>query len=228
MPVVERINHLMPEPFDVLDIEVVRGADGRPASAVFRARALSFDRPYRVSDDGVDWYTEEWRPSVFRKSLAQDAERGRRLPLYYNHVTTRVDPHAIALGGVTEFHEYDDRLEFTARFVGLEHPDVSRIAALLDQRVLRGVSIGARVYSNRNADTRVRIRTAARLDEISLVMAPAFDDAHVLDDAQLVEDRNAPVATPALDRWAERLAPLGITRKEQADASSTEEVAASI
>ena len=218
MPVVERINHLMPEPFDVLDLDVVRGTDGRPSAAKFRARALSFDHPYRVTDDGVDWYTEEWRPSVFRKSLAQDAERGRRLPLYYNHVTTRIDPRAIALGGVTELHEFDDRLEFTARFVGLEHPDVSRIAALLDQRVLRGVSIGARIYSNRNADARVRIRTAARLDEISLVMSPAFDDAHVLDPDEVEIAASAVVATPALDRWAERLAPLGITRKEHADA----------
>ena len=217
MPVLERINHLLPEPFDVLDIDITRGVDGKPAAAVFRARAVTYDHPYRVSDDGVDFYTEEWRSSAFKKSIAQDVDRGRRLPLYYNHITTRVDPHAIALGGITKFHEFDDRLEFTARFVGLEHPDVSRIAALLDQRVLRGVSIGARVYSNRNEDRAVRVRTAARLDEISLVMNAAFDDATVLDDSPAPVAGRSALPTPALDRWAERLAPLGITRKEISD-----------
>ena len=219
MPVLERVNHLMSDPIDVVDIDIMRSAvDNRPVTAMFRARALTYDKPYRVTDDGVEFYTEEWRPSVFRKSLAQDIERGRRLPLFYNHVTQRVDRNALAIGAVTEFHDNDDALEFTARFVGLDTPDVSRIAALLDQRVIRGVSIGARVYSNRNADQRVRVRTAARLDEISLVMTPAFDDATVLDDfAPPPAGRSAPPSTPALDRWADRLAAVGITRKEHSD-----------
>lgn len=219
MPVLERINHLLPEPVEVLDMDITRGADGRAASAVFRARALTYNHPYRVTDDGIDFYTEEWRPTVFRKSIQQDVDRGRRLPLYYNHVTSRVDPRAIALGGVTKFHDLDDHLEFTARFVGLEHPDVSRVAGLLEQRVLRGVSIGARVYSNRNEDKSVRVRTAARLDEISLVMSPAFEDATILDDlSEPAAGRTAPpVSTPVLDRWADRLVELGITRKEMTD-----------
>lgn len=214
MPVLERVNHLISDPIDLVDIDIVRGTNGRPTTTVFRARAVTYDKPYRVSDDGIDFYTEEWRPTSFRKSIAQDAERGRRLPLFYNHVTQRVDRNALAIGAVTEFHDNDEALEFTARFVGMEHPDVSRVASLLDQHVIRGVSIGARVYSNRNADQRVRVRTAARLDEISLVMTPAFDDAQVLDDATPVEARSAPVPTPNLDRWADRLAAVGITRKE--------------
>lgn len=214
MPVLERVNHLISDPINVLDIDIVRGADGRATTTVFRARALTYNKPYRVTDDGYDFYTEEWRPSVFRKSIAQDIARARRVPLYYNHVTQRVDRTALPLGAITEFHDNDEALEFTARFVGLDTPDVSRVAGLLDQRVIRGVSVGARVYSNRNADQAVRVRTAARLDEISLVMTPAFDDAQVLDDATPVESRSAAVPTPVLDAWADRLAAVGITRKE--------------
>lgn len=207
MPVIETINHALSEPFELVDIQIARSADGRTTGTEFRARALTYDRKYRVSDNGMDWYTEVWKPSAFKKSIAQDVDRGRKVPLHWNH-----DAGQIPLGHITEWDNNINELTFTARFAGLGDPTVARVAELVENGVIRGVSIGARVYENERAakGSVERVRTSARIDEISLVMSPGLEDALVgvsagdgEEGARSDHDR---VGHPRLDHWTEQLA----------------------
>src|SRR5262245_59852420 len=70
---------------------------------VLEGIALRWDRKYRVSDDGVNFYVEGWRRRAFEKGMRATG----------NVHEVRVDHHDVRVGRVS-FNESSEGLIFTA------------------------------------------------------------------------------------------------------------------
>jgi HK97 family phage prohead protease len=175
-------------PLEVLDVTRA-GAEGDGRTLV--ARALTYNRPEPVSDDGGKTvYVEEWRPGVFAKSLRL---RGARLPLLTNH-----DRRVLPVGGVHTWEDSPSALGFTARLA--DTTGGRDVLELVDMGVLRGVSVGAEPITSLRTPTGVA-RIEAKLLEISLTAFPQLAGAEVLAVRHeiLDDDPDVPAPTPLLD-----------------------------
>lgn len=187
---------------DITDVTIERRPEGR----TLICRALTYGRPYSVTDDGARFYTEVWRAGVFAKSIAQRGPR-ERIPLMTLHERRR-----LPIGAVLDVQ--DNAKDFIFRSKVSDTRDGDEALTLIEDGVLTGVSVGAHILANRAITGGVE-RVEAALHEISLAPASMsqFPDAGVLavrafmlpeDEPLLMPD----VLTPSLDEARTRLAAL--------------------
>lgn len=130
--------------------------------------ALSWNRPYRVSDDGgKNFYTEGWRPGAFRRGLEATG----------NTHELRVDHQDIRVGRV-EFSEAEAGLVFTA--TADTTPTGDRAVEKAKDGRFRDVSLRYTSNDQRHAGG-VIWRTSAVARELSLIetIVPQYDDARI-------------------------------------------------
>lgn len=129
-------------------------------------RALSYDRPYRVSDDGgQNYYDEGWRAGAVAQSMA--AARNV-FELRALHRDVRV--------GLVSFEDSTSDLRFRATIDGSEDGDA--LLAEVEANGLPGVSLGFRPRSQR-PEHGVLWRLRAVVRELSVTDAAQYPDASV-------------------------------------------------
>lgn len=136
---------------------------------VLEGTAVTYGKPYRVSDDGgATYYREEWEPGAFTSSIV--ASRNF-FELRRSHADERL--------GIVSFADEDERLSFTAT---LDDSDEGE-AALEEYATgrLRGVSLRFRPRRHAPPDERgVLVRLRADIRELSLTNSGQYTDAKVL------------------------------------------------
>lgn len=138
-----------------------------------------------VGDDGtftgygsvfgvVDDYNEVVAPGAFAESLADLAEKGRKLPVLWQH-----DSRA-PLGTYDEVEEDETGLRVKGRLLVDGIGQAREAHVLLKAGAVTGLSIGYWVRES-SLDEKTKIRTLEKLDlvEVSLVTFPANDEARV-------------------------------------------------
>lgn len=149
------------------DVEL-SGADGRTVIA----RMMYWDRPNRVTDDGINFYDEVWRKGVFASSIRRAEKSGKRWPLLIVH-----QDRLLPVGAATAVHERTDGPYFMGKVSKTQAGD--EIIELIRDGALPGVSVGAKpIRSRRTAQTVERIEAALR--EISFTPFAALMGAEVL------------------------------------------------
>jgi HK97 family phage prohead protease len=164
----------------------VEDVDGR----TFVGRALSYEQPYRVSDDGHNWYDEGWRVGAVAESL-----KGARntFELRALHRDVRV--------GLVSFQDGSTDLRFRAIV-----DDSEEGAQLLDdveQVGLPGVSLGFRPRKQFTGQGGVVWRMRALIRELSVTDRPQYPDAAVLA-LRSEPEHDAGVDEAARQRWEAR------------------------
>ena len=151
-----------------------------------------------VSDDGLftgyasvfeelDSYRDVVKPGAFQKSLADWAEKNRKVPILWQH------NGSAPIGVYTEIREDSVGLYVEGR-LNLDVQQGREAYALLKQGALSGISIGYSVVRDEtDSKSGVRRLFEVRLYEASLVTFPAADSARVqnvkaLDDLQTLSD----------------------------------------
>lgn len=146
------------------DLEVRNGGDGRTITGL----AVPFGRDTEVSDGGGH-YLERFVRGAFARTIA---ERGDRVKLLAQHQRTQ-----LPVGRATVLREDPAGLYAELKVSKTEAGD--EVLELVRDGALDGLSVGFRPIRDRQAGT-VLERVEVRLDEISAVAFPAYDDARVL------------------------------------------------
>lgn len=179
---------------EIDDIAVERSSQGR----ILTARALTYNTPYDVSDDGGrSWYQEVWRAGVFTKSLTQ---RAGKIPMLITH-DRRAMPIGATIGAVDDPGAFIFRAKVSNTQAGDEALE------LINDGALTGISVGAVSLKDREVKRGVVERIEAKLAEISLTPFAQMADGQVLavradinnnddDDGEIIEQSQG---TPALD-----------------------------
>lgn len=147
-------------------------ADVNKSARLIEGLAVPYGKPERVSDDGIEWYREEWQRGVFKGSTLP-ANRGR---VWLNLTHDETSPFN-RVGKAASLVETDEGLVAVMQVEPGPFGDVA-LARATDGD-MTGLSIAARVRRDRR-DGGTVIRTDAVLLHIALVDEPAFQDARVL------------------------------------------------
>jgi HK97 family phage prohead protease len=139
-------------------------SDGRTITGL----AVPWDTPTRVSDGGAS-YLEAFSRGAFTRTIA---ERGDRIKFLALH-----DQRRLPLGRITSLTEDASGLVIEARVSETSAGDEA--LTLIRDGALDGLSIGFRPVRHVVKDG-VTVRTEARLNEVSAVSIPAYDDARIL------------------------------------------------
>jgi HK97 family phage prohead protease len=131
----------------------------------------------------LDWHRDLIAPGAFDKTLAQQKAAGRKMPMYAEHSFALLggDQHPV---GVWDEVEHDQLgLRVKGRFIGLKHPDVSRIYELSKEGLINGLSIaykvGDYVKGTRAGEPARTIKEIEHLHSIDLVSDPSNPLARV-------------------------------------------------
>jgi HK97 family phage prohead protease len=182
------------------DLEI-RG-DGRTICGL----ACPFDRPTEIRDVSGS-YREMFRPGAFARTIR---ERGDRVRLLAQH-----DAQRFPLGRATRLTEDARGLVMEARVSATVAGD--EVLALVADGALDGLSVGFQPVRDAWSPRRDSVeRLEVRLMEISVVTAPAFDDARILavrstaaaadrDPSVWATRLRVPANPNSLDAWARRL-----------------------
>lgn len=157
----EQVEHCRSEGVTVEDVS----ADGR----TIEGWALRWDTPYRVTDDGREFYEEQWR---YRATARTIAHRRNTFELQHDHRGERV--------GLAEFAERADGLWFHAEI----EPDQEQLIADVRAGRKGGVSVRYNpvVTEKLRSDPEgVLIEIVeAKLRELSITARPQYrDDARI-------------------------------------------------
>ncbi len=137
--------------------------DGRTVYGV----ALSYNRPYRVSDDhGLNYYREGWRPGALARSIQACHNL---FELRTVHLDQRV--------GLVSFTDEAGQLSFRAPLDSSETGDLA--LAALEAGELPQVSVGFRPRTAQRDAQQVLWRTRADIRELSLTPQGQYTDALV-------------------------------------------------
>lgn len=132
--------------------------------------AVPFDTLTRVSDDGVEWYLEEWARRAFDRQLKHEANIGR-VKFVALHDEGLWIGKSLALRASAE------------GLVGAWKVDRTTVAEAWLYKIadgqLPGLSIQARIYRDERPRPGHRRRTEAWLEHVSGVEVPAFAGALV-------------------------------------------------
>lgn len=178
---------------DVLVIE-------RAAAGVFEpvgdgwtvyGRAVPFDVPQTVTDDGSEFYREVFDPAAFDRDVSRG---GAWVNLMLGH---RGDDGERFLGRAQRLEALNDGLYAEFR-LNRSHPQAEQARA----GELTGWSVGARVYKTRQEPDGTRRRMACGINHIAATTAPQYAGAGVL----MYREQHTieVVSTPMLDRWRSR------------------------
>ena len=155
-------------------------------NSALKTKAFDFDVK-AVSDDGlfsgygsvfgvVDSYNEVVAPGAFLESLAEMKKKGRTFPVLWQHRMGEPIGH----WDINSLKE-DKHGLFGEGMLWLGEANYARTAWQgMKNRAITGLSIGYYVRES-NFDEKTRIRTLTKLDlmEISIVTAPANDEARI-------------------------------------------------
>lgn len=180
---------------EINDLDVVRSSEGR----TIVARALTYNVPYEVSDDGgLSYYHETWRRGVFDKSITQ---RAGRIPLLVTH-----DRRSLPIGATIGVEPDAKAFIFRAKVSNVRAGDEA--LELVNDGALTGISVGARILNSKRVQRGVE-RIEARLEELSLTPFAQMADGNVLAVRALVDEEEETTTetheteeqtdTPALD-----------------------------
>lgn len=151
-------------------------------------RAVPFDVPQRVTDDGIEYYLEEFDPGSFYRDVAKG---GRWVNLMVGH---KGDDGDRFLGRAQRLIGELDGLYAEVR-LNRDHPQAEAARA----GELTGWSVGARVYRTTIQPNGTRRRMQCGLNHIAATGSPQYAGAGVL--AYRSEHVQEVVSTPLLDRW---------------------------
>src|SRR5690625_3120362 len=155
-------------------------------SAAMQIRAFDY-QVKAVNEDGlfsgygsvfgnVDSYNEIVAPGAFSDSLAETRAKGRTFPVLWQHRSGE----PIGNWDIDSLKE-DDHGLFGSGHLWLDDAPYAKVAYRgMQSRAITGLSIGYYVRED-SFDEKTRIRTLKKLDlvEISVVTAPANDDARI-------------------------------------------------
>jgi hypothetical protein len=131
--------------------------------------AVPWNRPTTVSDDGRTAYTESFDRGAFARTIA---ERGDRVKLLAVH-----DRRSLPVGRAALLREDAAGLYAELRVSNTRAGD--EVLELVRDGSLDGLSIGFRGITHETPAPRTVVRTEVRLDEISVVPFPAYEDARI-------------------------------------------------
>ena len=175
--------------------------DVKLSRRIIEGRAVPYGVAEVVSDDGVEWYREEWALGAFTRHATEPALTGR-VKLNYTHDDTRLMNW---LGRTLHLEERPDGLYGEWK---VDATDVGDLALFkVGDGQLRGLSVAARFVESRKIGD-VTVRTRAMLDHVALCEQGAFSTAEVL------AVRQRPPAAPQPNQWADALAKLRAARTD--------------
>lgn len=172
--------------YDVGDVEL-RGGDGRTLIGL----AAPFNKPASIYENGHR-FAETIVPGAFARTIAQ---RGTKVPLHAQHESRK-----LPLGPVQTLREEANGLMIEARISKTRQGD--EVLELIRDGALGGLSIGfSPVREEWTRDNRNRVLQEVALHEISVVSAPAYQEAQI---AAVRSEPPAPTG-PSLDFYLRRL-----------------------
>jgi len=145
------------------DLEIRSGGDGRTVHGI----VVPYGQVARVSDGGPS-YKEAFQRGAFAKSIASRGERP--VPLLAQH-----DSRQFAVGRSVEFTDTAEGLRGAFRMLN-SRPGNDALEAATEGVV--SFSVGFGPIADR-MDGGVKVRTEAKLSEVSLVTFPAYEGATV-------------------------------------------------
>lgn len=168
------------------DVEL-RGGDGRTLIGL----AAPFNKPASIYENGHR-FSESIAPGAFARTIAQ---RGAKVPLHAMHESRR-----LPLGPVQSLREEANGLTIEARISRTTAGD--EVLELIKDGALGGLSIGfSPVREEWTRDNKNRVLQEVALHEISVVSAPAYQEAQI---AAVRSEPPAPTG-PSLDFYLRRL-----------------------
>lgn len=175
------MSELLTRTLNVLDV------DGR----TFVGRAVTYDKPYRVTDDGGrSFYEEGMRQGALTRTI------------HRNHNTFEFrDTHRDVRLGIVRFN--DDRAEYAAFEATLDDTDAGDMALRAFDSGVSGVSLGYRPVADHTADG-VVWRTEVAVRELSFAdtNSAQYDDARVLARRAVEDDPDYAELLAQAGRWA--------------------------
>lgn len=188
-------------------------------SAAMQIRSFEYDIK-AVSDDGlfsgygsvfgvVDSYNEVVAPGAFIESLADTRSKGRTLPVLWHHRGSE----PIGDWDINQLKEDAHGLYGVGQLWLQDAPYAKTAYRGMKSRAITGLSIGYFVRED-SYDEKTRIRTLKKLDlaEISIVTAPANDEARV----DAIKARIAHGAVPELPDFERFLREAGFSKSQAA------------
>jgi len=151
-------------------------------------KAVPFEVPQTVTDDGLQFYREVFDPAAFDKDVAKG---GRWVNLMLGH---RGDDGDRFLGRALRLESLADGLYAEVR-LHRDHPQAEQARA----GELTGWSVGAKVYRSVKQPDGTQRRMLCGLNHIAATAAPQYAGAGVL--TYRSEHVQEVVATPLLDKW---------------------------
>lgn len=148
------------------DLEVRASGDGRIIAGI----VVPYDRTARVSDGGPS-YAEQFQRGAFAKTLS---ERGDRVKFLSQH-NARSNPLGVANGDAWR----EDGAGLYGEFRVSKTQAGDEALALVRDGALDSFSVGFTPIKHEKRSG-VVVRTEVRLNEVSLVTFPAYEDARVL------------------------------------------------
>lgn len=156
---------------EVIKREAVGTIEGTGDGRTLDLRVVPWNTRARVTDNGRDFYYEEWLPGCF----GNIENAPNRVDVLMNF------EHERGIGGVigrgTELRNATDGFEGTFRM--LNAADADKALELVNEGILTGVSLEAEPIESVREDGVVK-RVKARLVNIALCRSPAFEQAQVL------------------------------------------------
>lgn len=146
--------------------------DVKGSKRTIEGRAVPYGIAEEVSDNGIDWYPEEWAYGAFSGATVP-AVRGR-VKLNYTHDDTLLRNW---IGKTLHLEEKSDGLYGEWKVDDTEVGDLALYKAADGQ--LPGLSVAARFVDSVNREG-VTIRVRAMLDHVALCEQAAFSSAQVL------------------------------------------------
>ncbi len=150
----------------VADLEVRASGDGRVIGGI----VVPYERTARVSDGGPA-YSEQFARGAFTRTLQH---RGDRVKFLSQH-NARSNPLGVAVGDSWR----DDAAGLYGEFRVSKTQAGDEALALVRDGALDSFSVGFTPIKHEKKDG-VVVRTEVRLNEVSLVTFPAYEDARVL------------------------------------------------
>ncbi|OZI23611.1 peptidase U35 [Bordetella genomosp. 9] len=171
-----------------------------------------------VSDDGlfsgygsvfgvVDSYNEVVAPGAFAESLAEIKDRGRPVPVLWQHRSGE------PIGVYDGLSEDGHGLKVDGRLLTGQVARATEAHALMKANAVSGLSIGYYVRED-SYDEKTRVRTLKRLDlvEVSLVTFPANDAARV----DAIKSKLAHGSLPTIPEFEQILREAGFSKSQAA------------
>lgn len=191
----------------------------RHKSAAMQIRAFDYEIK-AVKDDGffsgygsvfgnVDSYREVVAPGAFSDSLAETKAKGRTFPVLWQHRSGE----PIGNWDINSLKEDSHGLFGEAQLWLNEAPNAKVAHRGMQSKSITGLSIGYYVRDD-SFDEKTRIRTLKKLDlvEISVVTAPANDDARI----DSVKAIIAQGGLPSLKEFEQILREAGFSKSQSA------------